>query len=68
MSEIEFSASSLSHATFDALPFISMVDVDALGSNRTWASSIFYISINFNFQKPIFHLFHQEMEKQIIIG
>ena len=33
MSEIEFSASSLSHATFDALPFISMVDVDALGSS-----------------------------------
>ena len=30
MSEIEFSASSLSYATFDALPFISIVDVHAL--------------------------------------
>ena len=33
MSEIEFSASSLSHATFDALPFISIVDVSALASS-----------------------------------
>ena len=33
MSEIEFSASSLSYATFDALPFISIVDVGALGSS-----------------------------------
>merc|ERR1712131_577044 len=30
MTEIEFSASSLSYATFDALPFISMVDLYAI--------------------------------------
>ena len=30
MTELEFSASSLSYATFDALPFISTVDLHAI--------------------------------------